>query len=820
VLIAVGASNTVTPLSNGTITFAGGTLWANGTLNNVITVQTYASSGIVAYLSSLTLNGNLMGGGTLPQDHGETINLGGNNGSLTGTYRTVDAVTCFTSTSAGSYSSRWDAEDGEFTAATGGGSIYLGALSGTANSVLRNDDLGTTVTYYIGSNLGLSAEFDGVIEDGQGAVKLSKYIDGTLILGGQNTYTGGTEVTGGTLEVKNPAALPGWDDSQTQKVKFYGGTLALRVGGSDPWTAERISTLLGCVGGTTGSLGFDTTDAGSQGYFGFNGAIGRFFGVTKLGDNELILGGDNTYTGGTDVEQGAIVAASDNALGASAGNLTLGVGTSLLVDASLTITGNITGSGTIDCTGSGSGSILSLGGDNSGFGGEMELGPSDTYTRFTSASAGSSQAAWVVPSGGTLASSVSASSKIALGSISGTGTLTNLVSGTTVTFAIGGANQTTTFSGTIEDGDGWVALSKTADGSLKLTGTNTYSGGTVISGGTLVAVAPGTLPGYNASGKLTVHDGGTLALEVGGTGDWSNSLSTLLGYATFYSGSTLALDTGDGNFTCDGVIGGSLSPSHSLSLAKLGTGTLTLTAANGYSGATFVRNGTLILAGGHDRLPTSTVVTLGDAAASTSGVLQLGNSGTASNQTLAGLLNDMDYQYSASNDRVVCGSSGTATLTLDLVAGADDEFDGILGGTGANQNNLALVINGLGTEELSAVNTYNGGTTLTAGVLQVWNTEALGSGSVTTTDGVLRNLDAYRGIPNRTSTTSIPPAWAGSPSTLATTTAVSTTPSPQSPRPAGWPNLATRSSCVRAPIRRAVKAALCIRCKAARPASL
>ena len=141
-----------------------------------------------------------------------------------------------------------------------------------------------------------------------------------------------------------------------------------------------------------------------------------------------------------------------------------------------------------------------------------------------------------------------------------------------------------------------------------------------------------------------------------------------------------------------------------LGLTKLGANTLTLTGASTYSGDTLIKDGTLEVAGGDNRLPTGTTVTLGDAANNTSGILQLGDGTTASNQTLAALANDMDYQYHATGNRVVGGGSGVATLTLDVAAGADYQFDGILGGGGTYQNNLALTMIGTGTEELGGVN--------------------------------------------------------------------------------------------------------------------
>ncbi len=579
-----------------------------------------------------------------------------------------------------------------------------------------------------------------------GSLGVSKLGANSLTLTGTNTYTGATTVAEGTLRAKTTGQL----DTAGGVVVDSGATLALNVGGSGEWTASDVSTLLGYATFNSGSiLALDT----SGGDFEYDNVIAGDLGLVKLGAHTLTLPQANTYAGGTNLVAGGLMIGNNASLGSGA--LTLGGGTLLTdstltlnipivaadsttscvdADGTLTLAGSISGAGRIDCTDSDENSVLNLGGDDGGFSGELDLGPGATY--FTSASAGSSLATWVLD-GGVLASNVllnvSAAPSIALGSLSGSGTLTNLVTDSTVAYQIGGADQSTQFDGVVEDGAGVVALAKTANGSLTLAGTNTYRGGTTIDGGTLVAPISGALPGYNVSVEVTVRNGGTLVVDVG-TGKWTAAdLSALLTDAVFNGGSVLGLDTGGGDFEYDDVIGGNLS------LSKLGSGTLVLTAANTYSGDTFIRNGTLVVAGGDDRLPTGTTLTLGDAANDTSGILQLGD-GTANDQTLAALINDMDYQYDAGGDRVVGGGSGVATLTLNLPAGADCEFDGILGGSGTYQNNLALTMIGPGTEDLGAVNTYGGGTTLNAGVLQVWNAEALGSGSVTVGGGVLRNL--------------------------------------------------------------------------------
>jgi autotransporter-associated beta strand protein len=140
--------------------------------------------------------------------------------------------------------------------------------------------------------------------------------------------------------------------------------------------------------------------------------------------------------------------------------------------------------------------------------------------------------------------------------------------------------------------------------------------------------------------------------------------------------------------------------------------TVILTAANTYTGNTTVHIGTLQLGAGGS-LPSSAAITLVNGSSS---AFQLGDTAAAVNQTLSSL---------AGSGTVVGGNANVSTLTINN--SAPDTFLGVLGGTHANQNNLALVMTGSSTLTLSGFNTYTGGTTVSGtGTLRLSGSGRLG----------------------------------------------------------------------------------------------
>ncbi len=258
------------------------------------------------------------------------------------------------------------------------------------------------------------------------------------------------------------------------------------------------------------------------------------------------------------------------------------------------------------------------------------------------------------------------------------------------------------------------SLIKIGSGTLMLAGANSYAGGTTINAGTLQIGNGGT------SGSITgnVTDNGTIVFDrsdavtfgnvISGTGSLSQIGSgtlILTGANTYAGGTTISagsLQIGNGgtagSITGDVTNNGSLAFDRSDaasfgnvisgtgSVSKIGSGTLTLTGANSYTGGTLLGTGTLVL---------------GNASAIGSSILAMAENttlGFTSSFTLANAI-------TLSGDPTFNVGSGLAT-TLS---------GGISDGTQSGD----LVKTGGGTLILSGVDTYTGSTEVAAGTLEV-----------------------------------------------------------------------------------------------------
>jgi len=130
---------------------------------------------------------------------------------------------------------------------------------------------------------------------------------------------------------------------------------------------------------------------------------------------------------------------------------------------------------------------------------------------------------------GSLAGGGAAGGNVSLGASSGTaGTLT-----------VGGDNSSTTFAGVITQTSATSGgVAKTGNGTLTLSGKNTYTGSTIVNGGTLLANTPGPTDSATGTSAVQVNNTGTL----GGTGRIAGNVTFALGaQAVFTKGSPLTI---------------------------------------------------------------------------------------------------------------------------------------------------------------------------------------------------------------------------------------------------------------------------------------
>ncbi len=243
--------------------------------------------------------------------------------------------------------------------------------------------------------------------------------------------------------------------------------------------------------------------------------------------------------------------------------------------------------------------------------------------------------------------------------------------------------------------DGGLALVKQGSGTLILanSGTNTFSGGASIEGGTLQLSGSNNRVPTNASVAILNTGGATLDLN-----GFNQEIATLAGgdaaagAVTLGSG-TLTINAGGGDFA--GTISGSGM------LTKSGTGTQVLSGANTYNGGTLVIGGRLTVAN-----TSGSGVGSGLVRVETNATFALGN-GSASGSIAATAITN--------NGTVVLDRSDDLTLNTLI------EGDG-----GLTKNNTNIVT-------LATANTYKGNTSIGAGALRVSHPAALGSAAGPTT---------------------------------------------------------------------------------------
>ncbi|HWA85854.1 MAG TPA: autotransporter-associated beta strand repeat-containing protein, partial [Opitutus sp.] len=497
------------------------------------------------------------------------------NGSGTLTLSGANTYTGGTTVSAGTLAlggSERLADAGALTVS--GGTFDLGAFNETVGAVALSSGSitgsGGTLT---GSSYAVQA--GGISANLGGSGALTKSGSGTVVLTGVNSYSGGTAVTGGLLEISSDAAL---------------GTGALLLAGGGIKYGAAFDNLRAWSPGGSGAVidtnGFDVTYAG-------DGITGNTY-FTKQGAGTLTLTGTHDFTGGfTSINEGTLqlgdsghVLPDATAVVINAGTFALGAadetigslvgygGTHVTLTSGHALTINETSDTTFSGVIAGSGGAIVKAGA-----GTLTLGGTSTYDGGTTVSAGTlllgntgtilADTGAVTVNGGTLALGAADET---IGSLAGTGGTIELFNGAGHSLTV---NQSAdgTFGGVIHGTGG--ALVKNGGGTLELTGVNTYTGATTVNAGMLVVNgsaaastftvnAGGTLGGSGTVGPLTIASGGTLA-----PGNSPGTLSA--GDTTFGSGGTFQLQVNDAT--------GAAGTNYDL-LDISGTLTLTATAGN------------------------------------------------------------------------------------------------------------------------------------------------------------------------------------------------------------------------------------------------
>ncbi|EEB5945797.1 autotransporter outer membrane beta-barrel domain-containing protein, partial [Salmonella enterica subsp. enterica serovar Kentucky] len=664
---------------------------------------------------------------------------------------------------------------------TGGTTISGGTLVATNVDALGSGDVTDDATL----ELNTGGTFDNAIS---GSGQVVKSGDETLTLSGTNTYSGGTLISGGTLVASNVEALGTGDVTNDAVLELNtGGTFDNAISGSGQVvkSGDKMLTLSGANSYSGGTLISDgtlvasnvealgsgdvTNDAVLELNTGgtFDNVISGSGKVEKSGDDALTLSGSNTYTGGTLISGGTLVASNVEALGT--GDVTDNA--TLALNAGGDFTNNIGGTGRVEKSGD---QTLTLSGSNTYTGGTLISSGTLVATSVDALGTGNvtNNATLALNTGGDFINNIGGTGRVEKSgddalTLSGSNTYTGgtLISGGTLVAndvnALGTGDVTDNAALMLNTGGDFInniggtgRVEKSGDDTLTLSGSNTYTGGTLISGGTLVA------NDVNALGTGDVTDNATLALNA--VGDFNNAIGgsgkveksgddtlTLSGSNT-YTGGTLinggtlvasnveALGTGDvtDDATLELNTGGKFDNaiSGSGNVVKSGADTLTLSGSNTYTGGTTINDGTLV-ATSVDALGTGDVTddatlelnTGGDFDNAISGSGQVVKSGddtltlSGSNTYTGGTL--ISSGTLVANDVNALGTGDvTDNATLELNTGGD--FTNNIGGTGRVEKS------GDGTLTLSGSNTYTGGTLISDGTLVASNVEALGSGDI------------------------------------------------------------------------------------------
>ena len=537
---------------------------------------------------------------------------------------------------------------------------------------ITNPGVGYTATptfTLIGGGATTAATVTGVAPSANSSGGMTFVGSGITTLSGTNTYTGGSTVNGGCLQISADAQLGAIPSAPTLNITLNGGTLynnatspvidanrviALGAGGGylqAGWTPDTL-TVNGLITGS-GGLGINW-DAGAvilataNNYAGNTtiGTAGPGYWVNAAANSILKLGVDNALPYGPSVGNvvfgtsanantatldlnehsaqinglaGGANAIIDNTVGIGAYTLTVGDN-----DQNVSFAGVIRNtSGTLLLTKIGSGTLTPSGANTYSGGTRLtdgtlviEANSLGAVDAITSSSIGTGT---LTLAGGRLTNPASLGNRTLFNAIQSTASTSTEVRAADLTDLI--------LAGPIS-GSGIVDLAGIINSSsVHLEGDNSgFSGTAYVSGVNvrITAAASSAAAAWTVDGGLQLNEVTANTFNLGaldGAGNIGSHVSAAtqtlvigaLGMDTTFSGVIADMNSAAGNL--DGASGSTIA------LTKTGTGTLTLTGANSYTGATVVENGVLSL--GSAFLADGSTVSV-----SSSGVLNLDYVGT------------------------------------------------------------------------------------------------------------------------------------------------------------------------------------------------
>jgi autotransporter-associated beta strand protein len=564
----------------------------------------------------------------------------------------------------------------------------------------------------------------GVISDGISSGDVVVTGGGTLALTAPNTYTGPTTITSSTLALQGDGSIA--------------NSIGLTNNGTFDISATNGASIVSLSGNGNTNLGAKqlTLTNASGTYSGVLSGTGSF----ALNAGTETLSGVNTYTGGTSIQQGALLALSGNGSISKSQQLNvLGTfdisgssnGASIV---SLTGTGNVAlGSNNLNLTNANDtfSGVIADGGIVNGVGGSLTISKGietldgiNTYTGTTYiganatlalAGVGSIENSQIVNVDGTFdISQITQTYDPDYAATFGNADIVSLAGSGRV--ALGSNvlifnNANDTFSGVLADGGigggtaGSIYIEK---GTQTLSGINTFTGEAYVEPrATLALIGQGSV----ATANTIVFDG---VVDISGTSSGTN-ITGMSGYGTVYLGSKTLNITGPSNplfETFSGDIQGTgqfniLDGTQTLSGTNHLTGDMTVTAGN--------------------------TLTITSGAALGSGTLNL-----VGNTTTPAILS-IKKSTTINNPIVISGDP-----TFNVAPGATYTQAGVIS-NGATPGDI--VITGGGTVVLSAVNTYTGQTVINASsVLQLFGSGSISTSQILTNNGVFDISGALSGV--------------------------------------------------------------------------